>query len=111
MDCYNNGTNWDLKHSYNLNKIDCNYKVDIINANVIKLSGCTDSQHSYNVYTSGKYQVAFTNCFIKSIETEMNNDLISLAYKISDNLTSGGWSAQTSKLSSSFYLYKNNRFF
>jgi hypothetical protein len=107
MDCCNSGTIWDLKNHYNSN-IDVNYAAPNVVANVIKLSGCRDDQYSFEVYTAGQYQGAFTYCFLKSMEKNPKFDLVSLTSDINQNLGSGGWSAQTSKLTSSYFIYHKN---
>ena len=111
MDCCNSGTVWDLKYKYGESKLDENGNTPNVVANVIKLSGCKDDQYSYDVFTAGKYQGAFTNCFIKSMEANGNKlNLVELTKNINSNLISGGWSAQTSRLTSSFLLKDSNIF-
>ncbi len=108
IDSCNSGTVYDLKNMYNTHEIVSNYKAPNVVANVIKLSGCKDNQYSYDVYTSGKFQGAFTKCFIKSMNTHAKSDLITLTAEINNNLNIGGWSAQTSKLTSSQFIYNKN---
>ena len=111
MDCCNSGTLWDLQHKYSVTTVSTNTKSPDITANVIKLSGCKDDQYSYDVFTAGKYQGAFTHCFIKNMEESGNKlNMINLTKNINKSLISGGWGAQTSRLSSSFLLLDTNIF-
>ena len=114
MDCCRSGTIWDLKYKYTSNNVEKNSSAPDINCNVIALSGCKDNQYSYDVYTSGQSQGAFTHCFLKSIKSNMresNSNMKDLINKINENLISGGWSAQTSRLTSSFMLKDKDTFF
>lgn len=109
MDCCRSGTIWDLKYKYINNNIEDNSSAPKINCNVIALSGCKDDQYSYDVYTSGESQGAFSYCFMKSINS--NKNLITLINDINTNLISGGWGGQTSRLTSSFLLTDKDTFF
>ena len=85
-----------------------------ISCNVVALSGCKDDQYSYDVYTSGQSQGAFTHCFLKSIQSlkEVSNVTIEkLILEVNNNLVAGGWGAQTSRLTSSFQLKNTDIFF
>jgi len=111
MDCCNSGTLWDLQHKYSESAVNTNTNSPNITANVIKLSGCKDDQYSYDVFTYGKYQGAFTSCFVKNMEDNGNQlNMIDLTKNINKSLIAGGWSAQTSRLSSSFLLLDTNIF-
>ena len=109
MDCCRSGTIWDLKYRYNSNSFD-EISAPKINCNVIVLSGCKDHQYSYDVYTSGESQGAFTHCFLRSIENNTDLNIISFANVINKYLINGGWSAQTSRLTSSHILTNEDKF-
>lgn len=109
MDCCRSGTIWDLKYKYDAIQCTENDNCPNINCNVIVLSGCKDSQYSYDVYTAGESQGAFTHCFLKCINS--NENVGSLVVKINNELISGGWGGQTSRLTSSLRLTNKDIFF
>ena len=110
MDCCNSGTLCDLKMYYNDTNIAINNSAPNVTASVIKLSGCKDDQFSYEDYVDGKYQGAFTNCLLQSLEQNSKTDLLTLVNDINSRLVSGGWGEQTSKLTSSYFIYNKDTF-
>lgn len=109
MDCCRSGTIWDLKYKYSNNGYQENSLSPKIRCNVLTLSGCKDTQYSYDVFTDGESQGAFTYCFLKSIKE--NQNLMDFLNNINKNLILGGWEKQTSVLSSSFKVNDKNIFF
>jgi len=68
MDCCHSGSNLDLQYNYINNKIVSVGTPLTNNSNIIKISGCKDSQVSidyYNTYEL-KYQGALTNAFLNT---------------------------------------------
>ena len=110
MDCCRSGTVWDLKYRYGNGAVDENAGAPNISCNVVALSGCKDNQYSYDVYTAGQSQGAFTHCFLKSVNSLSNNSDVTiekLILDINEKLISGGWGGQTSRLTTSFKI--NNK--
>lgn len=103
MDCCRSGTIWDLKYRYGNGVID-KINAPEISCNVIVLSGCKDNQYSYDVYTAGESQGAFTHCFLKTMNNNSNAVVTESVKLINNCLVAGGWGGQTSRLTSSFLL-------
>lgn len=91
MDCCHSGTMMDLKYKFDINKkyIVNNDTIVQLDCDVQALSGCGDSQSSFDVKTAGKFQGAFTNCFINSFNKDINTK--KLCININNRLENGGW--------------------
>ena len=81
MDCCNSGTIFDLKYNYdsNWNQVVNNKSLDT-KGDIILISGCSDSQKSYDTYVNSTYQGSTTRSFTESIKTtitwkQMINDM------------------------------------
>lgn len=113
MDCCHSGTIMDLKYKYDIRypNIDST-NFPALECDVQCLSGCGDDQSSFDVYTAFKFQGAFTNCFIKSFDKNINTKR--LCYNINNELEKGGWGGdkgQISKYTSSRPILNNDIFF
>jgi len=113
MDCCHSGTIMDLKYKFDINNkyIENNDKLYQLDCDVQALSGCGDSQSSFDVYTAGKFQGAFTNCFIKSFHKDINTK--KLCIDINNRLENGGWggiNGQICKYNSSRPILNDDKF-
>lgn len=98
MDCCHSGTIMDLKYKYdiryptifstNLPALDCDVQC---------LSGCGDEQSSFDVYTTFKFQGAFTHCFLKTFNAQLNTKR--LCSNINNELEKGGWGGEHGQIS------------
>ena len=70
MDCCNSGTIFDLKYNYdsNWNQVVNDNSVDT-KGEIILISGCLDTQKSYDTYVNSLYQGSTTMSFNQSINT------------------------------------------
>lgn len=70
MDCCNSGTIFDLKYNYdsNWNQV-VNDKSFDTKGEIILISGCSDTQKSYDTYVNSLYQGSTTMSFNQSINT------------------------------------------
>lgn len=70
MDCCNSGTIFDLKYNYdsNWNQVVNDKSLDT-KGDIILISGCSDTQKSYDTYVNSLYQGSTTMSFNQSINT------------------------------------------
>ena len=70
MDCCNSGTIFDLKYNYdsNWNQVVNDKSLDT-KGEIILISGCSDTQKSYDTYVNSLYQGSTTMSFNQSINT------------------------------------------
>ena len=70
MDCCNSGTIFDLKYNYdsNWNQVANDKSLDT-KGEIILISGCSDTQKSYDTYVNSLYQGSTTMSFNQSINT------------------------------------------
>jgi len=99
MDCCNSGTIFDLKYNYdsNWNQVVNNKSLDT-KGDIILISGCSDSQKSYDTYVNSIYQGSTTRSFNETIKTtitwkQMINDMRQI-------LINSGLSVQVPQISS-----------
>ena len=99
MDCCNSGTIFDLKYNYdsNWNQVVNDKSLDT-KGEIILISGCSDTQKSYDTYVNSLYQGSTTMSFNQSIKTtitwkQMINDMRQI-------LINSGLSVQVPQISS-----------
>lgn len=101
FDCCHSGTICDLMYEYHDNHIVKENKTSKCRANIVLLSGCTDSQTSadaYNVRGFYQFSGAMTSCLLDALQDSSN--LMTVLQKVKYTLRSKGFS-QIPRLSSS----------
>ena len=99
MDCCNSGTIFDLKYNYdsNWNQVVNNKSLDT-KGDIILISGCSDSQKSYDTYVNSIYQGSTTRSFNETIKTTITwKQMINNMRQI---LINSGLSVQVPQISS-----------
>ena len=92
VDACHSGTSLDLPYVYRIDTGIQKHRNESILGNILKISGCRDSQTSADAYINGKYQGALTFSFLKTMD-ELDYCFTSkqLVSKVKNYLNSNGY--------------------